>query len=260
MRSAHDAHEGIMDMKDDQVCIIILAAGKGKRMKSDTAKVLHTVAGRPMILHVIDTAVEVAGENIVVVVGNQAEKVREVVASRADVLFAFQSEQLGTGHAVQCALPLLPEVCDAAVILCGDVPRITPVTIRRLIMEHFRHENDITLLAVTVDNPFGYGRVIRNPAGNVEAIVEESDATDEQRRIDLINSGIYCVNIDLLGVALSRVESANAQQEVYLTDIIKIARLAEKKIGLLTLTDPSEAMGINTLKDLRQIEDRWGVT
>lgn len=243
-----------MDPNHQAVAVIILAAGKGKRMKSDRAKVLHMVAGRPMILHVIDTAVEVAGENIVVVIGNHAETVKETVASRAQVLFAFQSEQLGTGHAVQCALPFLPEACRVAVILCGDVPLITSATIRRLIRQHVQHGNEITLLAVTLDHPCGYGRVIRNSSGNVEAIVEESDATADEKRIDLINSGIYCVNKDFLETALSQVESRNAQQEIYLTDIIKIARTAGRKIGLLLLKEPSEVIGINTIEDLQKAE------
>jgi UDP-N-acetylglucosamine diphosphorylase/glucosamine-1-phosphate N-acetyltransferase len=251
-----------MDLSNDNdnVAIIILAAGKGTRMKSSKAKVLHTVAGRPMILHVIDTAVDVAGKNVVVVIGNQAEAVRETVESRAQVLFAFQSEQLGTGHAVQCALPFIPESISAAIILCGDVPLIATATIRRLISQHFQNGNEITLLAVTLDNPYGYGRVIRDAHGNVDAIVEESDATAAEKAIDLINSGIYCVNRSFLETALLQVESRNAQQEIYLTDIIGIARRSGKKIGLMNLNDyeSSEVIGINTMEDLRRVETVMG--
>lgn len=249
-----------MDVKHEGVAVIILAAGKGKRMKSPMAKVLHAVAGLPMILHVVDTAVDVAGGNIVVVVGNQAETVMETVSARADVLFAIQLEQLGTGHAVQCALPVVPAACSVVVILCGDVPLIKPGTIRRLIHEHFRNENEVTLLAVLVDDPFGYGRVICNSSGNVDAIVEESDATADQKRIDLINSGIYCVNRRFLEIALSGIRACNAQQEIYLTDIVAIARTAGQKIGLLTLADPSEVIGINTIQDLQQAEAMMGAT
>jgi bifunctional N-acetylglucosamine-1-phosphate-uridyltransferase/glucosamine-1-phosphate-acetyltransferase GlmU-like protein len=176
------------------------------------------------------------------------------------VLFALQPEQLGTGHAVQCALPVVPVVCRVVVILCGDVPLIKPSTIRRLIREHFLKENEVTLLAVTVDDPFGYGRVICNPSGDVEAIIEESDATADEKRIDLINSGIYCVNRRFLEIALSGIESFNAQQEIYLTDIIAIARNAGRKIGLLTIDDPSEVIGINTIQDLQQAEAMMGAT
>lgn len=245
---------------NDKVAVIILAAGKGKRMKSSKAKVLHAVAGLPMILYVIDTAVDVAGKNVVVVIGNQAEAVRETVASRAQVFFAFQSEQLGTGHAVQCALPFIPEGCSAAIILCGDVPLIAAATIRRLISQHFQNSNEITLLAVTLDNPYGYGRVIRDASGNVESIIEESDATDAEKAIDLINSGIYCVNRSFLETALHQVESRNAQQEIYLTDIIGIARRSDKKIGLMNLKEyeSSEVIGINTMEDLRRVEAVMG--
>lgn len=241
-------------MTYDNIAIIILAAGKGKRMKSDTAKVLHPVGGRPMILHVLDTAMDVAGTNVVVVVGHQADKVKQTIAPLARITFSHQVEQLGTGHAALCAMPFLPPSCKAAVILCGDVPLITADTIRALIGEHFYHGNTITLLAVTVKNPCGYGRVIRSADGDVEAIVEETDATEEERRINLINSGIYCVNKDFLVTALSRIESANAQQEIYLTDIVKIGRIFGKKVGMRTLEDPSEAMGVNNLDDLRRVE------
>jgi UDP-N-acetylglucosamine diphosphorylase/glucosamine-1-phosphate N-acetyltransferase len=243
-----------MSVSYDNIAIIILAAGEGKRMKSAMAKVLHAVAGRTMISHVVDTAVEVAGRNVVVVVGHQAEKVKETVSKHADALFAYQSDQRGTGHAVQCALPFLLEECRAAVILCGDVPLITTATIRRLIDKHLQHGNDVTLLAVTVENPFGYGRVIRSETGNVEAIVEEADATADEKQIDLINSGVYCVNKNFLERSLPQIKSANAQRELYLTDIIKIGRLSGKQIGLLTLEDSAEVMGINTIEDLQRVE------
>lgn len=245
-----------MDLSNDndRVAVIILAAGKGKRMKSAKAKVLHEVAGRPMILHIIETAAEVAGKNIVVVIGNQAEIVRETVASRAQVLFAFQSEQLGTGHAVRCALPYLPEFSSAAVILCGDVPLITAVSIRQLITQHFQNGNEITVLAVTLDNPYGYGRVVCDESGNVNAIIEEVDATAAEKAINLINSGIYCVNKSFLETVLHRIDSRNAQQEIYLTDIVGIAHRSGKKIGLMTLHESSEVMGINSMEDLRRVQ------
>ncbi len=244
----------MMPVTDDNIAVIILAAGKGKRMRSAMAKVLHAVAGRPMILYVMDTAADVAGSNIVVVVGHQAEKVKETVSAHGKAFFAYQAEQCGTGHAAQCALPFLPESCRAAVILCGDVPLITATTIGRLIEKHIQNDNDVTLLAVTVENPFGYGRVIQNEIGKVQAIVEEPDANADEKQIDLINSGVYCVNRDFLELALSRVNSTNAQQEMYLTDIIKIGRLSGKKIGMLILEDSSEVMGINTGEDLQRVE------
>lgn len=243
-----------MDQFNNTVEIIILAAGKGTRMKSDKAKVLHPIAGLPMINHVVDTAVQVTGTGIVIVIGHQADKVKSAASGEANVRFALQKEQMGTGHAVQCALPELSSGCAHVVILSGDVPLIKPSTIINLIESHIDQGNDITVLGVCLENPFGYGRIIKNPSGGVEKIVEESDADEHEKKVNIVNSGIYCVKRNFLELSLSKVKSDNMQNEIYLTDIVGIANSSHKNIGLKMCTDPIEVMGVNTLQDLMNVE------
>jgi bifunctional N-acetylglucosamine-1-phosphate-uridyltransferase/glucosamine-1-phosphate-acetyltransferase GlmU-like protein len=153
--------------KPYNTAVIILAAGLGTRMRSNKAKVLHGILGRPMVLYVAETARKIAGDEVIVVIGNQAEKVREVVSKEAPLKFAYQARQLGTGHAVLCALPYLPNQCKDVVILCGDVPLITAETILRLMESHKKNRRDITVLAVEMDDPTGYGRIITDKKGLV---------------------------------------------------------------------------------------------
>ncbi len=235
--------------------IIILAAGKGTRMKSSKAKVLHTLAGRPLIDHVIATAGLLVDEkHVVVVVGHQADQVKEVAGCRFSGRFAFQKEQKGTGHAVQCALPELPAACHDVVILSGDVPLIRKTTIEKLIADHKRQGNDVTILGVCLQNPHGYGRLVQNQSGDVEKIVEEADATESEKRIQNVNAGIYCVNTLFLEESLAAAMPDNNQNEIYLTDIVAIARRSQKKIGLNICENPGEVMGVNTLQDLLNLE------
>jgi UDP-N-acetylglucosamine diphosphorylase/glucosamine-1-phosphate N-acetyltransferase len=239
----------------DNLAVIILAAGLGKRMKSGKAKVLHEVLGKPMVLYVTETAKQVAGDNVILVIGHQAERVREVVSEAHNVMFALQKEQLGTGHAVLCALPLIPEQVGNALILCGDVPLITGRTLTRFMNEHIKEKRDISLLAVQVDDPKGYGRIITDEKMNLAGIVEEADATEEQRLIKTINSGIYCVKKEFLTTALNRIRPDNAQAEFYLTDIIAIGYNEDKRIGVMVGEDPDEVRGVNNLEDLRKVEN-----
>lgn len=243
-------------MKDvlGSVVIIILAAGKGTRMDSKKAKVLHHICKRPMVMHVVDTATDIAGKDVVVVVGNQAKEVMNVVSRSSNVIFALQEEQKGTGHAVLTALPFLPKHCQNVVILSGDVPLIKSTTIKKLISEHTNQNHAVSVLGVKLDNPFGYGRILINEFGDVEKIVEESDATDNERKIEIVNSGIYCVKKSFLKLSLSKVQSNNIQNEIYLTDIVEIAHLHNKKVGLMMCDDPAEVMGVNTRQQLQNIE------
>ncbi len=241
-------------MMNDTIAIIILAAGKGTRMKSERAKVLHALSGRPMIMYVVDTAVKVAGDDIIIVIGNQADTVKNVVSAGADVQFVLQEEQKGTGHAVRCALPALPDHCQHVVILSGDVPLIKSLTILHLIDKHVNEINDVTVLGVNFDNPFGYGRIVVNPAGGVEKIVEETDASESERYLNIVNSGIYCVEKKFLEKSLSKIKSNNKQNEIYLTDIVEVANNFHKKVGLMICNDQAEVMGINTPEDLLNIE------
>jgi len=240
---------------DDKLAIIILAAGMGTRMKSDLAKVLHKIHGAPMIHYVVDAARGVAGENVVVVVGHQADEVRRVVSERATTLFALQSRQLGTGHAVLCALSSLPPNSEDIVILCGDVPLIRSATLSTLVEDHRTARRDATVLAVEVPDPTGYGRIVFNRHRQLSRIVEEADATDAQKEISVINSGIYCVSKPFLAEVLPRLQADNVQKELYLTDIIGIGYAASRKIGVVMAHDYREIMGVNCVEELEIAED-----
>ncbi|MBF0119574.1 MAG: NTP transferase domain-containing protein [Desulfobacterales bacterium] len=237
-----------------KVCGIILAAGLGKRMKSDKAKVLHEVYGKPMIHYVIDSAYNITGNNIIVVIGHQAEKVKDTVLSKYNVSFAHQEKQLGTGHAVLCALPHLSNDSDNVIILCGDVPLIQPSTLKNLISIHIKEKNDATVLAVELEKPKGYGRIILNGNGKVISIIEESDANIEQKLIRLVNSGIYCVKKKFLNDALKEINNDNAQGEMYLTDIVKIGQSHNRNIGIVRTPNYEEVLGINNIEELYNAE------
>jgi UDP-N-acetylglucosamine diphosphorylase/glucosamine-1-phosphate N-acetyltransferase len=236
------------------VAVIILAAGMGTRMKSDKAKVLHEVHGRPMIHYVVETARKIAGDDVILVVGNQAQEVRAIISNTAELLFAYQEEQLGTGHAVLCALPQIPEHCDQVIILCGDVPLIQPETIAALVEDHLRARRDVSLLAVEMDNPSGYGRVLLDDNRQISAIIEEADANADQKRIKLINSGIYCIDKAFLLQALPEIRPDNAQGELYLTDIMSIGYQEKRNMGVVVGTNCQQIIGINTCQDLATVD------
>ncbi|MFO7560746.1 MAG: NTP transferase domain-containing protein [Desulfobacterales bacterium] len=243
-----------MRKADHGTAIIILAAGLGTRMKSDMAKVLHKVCGKPMISHVVDMALEVAGENIIVVTGYQSDTVRETARMSAQVGFAYQEKQLGTGHAVLCAMPELHAGVENVIILCGDVPLLSAETVFHFIENHNKQKNQITVLAVEVENPTGYGRMIVNQDGRLVKIVEEADANQDEKGIKIINSGIYCVERAFLEHAVRMLKPDNAQNEFYLTDIISIGAEENKKIGLFMGNDSDEVVGINCHQDLVKAE------
>ncbi len=234
--------------------VVILAAGKGTRMKSDKAKVLHEISGKPMINFVVDAAKKIVNENIIVVVGHQKEIVKEIVCDNAKTLFALQDKQLGTGHAVMCAMPYVDDSIDSVVVLCGDVPLISSETIRKFIENHEKEKAIATVLAVENENPFGYGRMIVDENGGVIKIVEEADADKEEKKIRIINSGIYCVQKDFLTNALKKITNENSQGELYLTDIIGIAHNEDRKVGLFLSRNNSEVIGVNTCEDLSRAQ------
>ncbi len=237
-----------------KIAVVILAAGLGTRMKSNKAKVLHKVCGKPMVNYVVETARQVAGNNVVLVVGHEANSVRRAVSKQGAFIFADQKEQLGTGHAVLCALPHIPDRCREVVILCGDVPLIQANTIRALIASHLAEQRDISVLAVELENPSGYGRIQLDSSGCVQAIVEEADASSDQKRIRLINTGIFCVKKAFLSEALPQIKSENVQGELYLTDIIEIAYAGKKHLGVIIGDNHFEVSGINTLEELKNVE------
>ena len=236
------------------VAAVILAAGLGTRMKSDLAKVLHPILGRPMISYVLETAYAVAADNVVVVVGHQADKVKRICSQTPGVGFALQEEQLGTGHAVQCAMPEIAEDIEDVLILCGDVPLLKAETAKQLLDDHRENKRILSLLAVAVEQPHGYGRVIMDAQRNLTRIVEEADASADEKKVNLINSGIYCVNRQFLDRSLTRITPDNAQGEFYLTDIIGIGYAEGLKIGVVVGEDDQEVSGVNSLDDLKFVE------
>ncbi len=235
--------------------IIVLAAGKGTRMNSDIPKVLHLINGRSMVSYVLECAASIADENnIVVVVGHQAEKVKAEVKKKFNVLFALQKNLSGTGDAVKSGLPFLTHTIENIIILCGDVPLIKPETLIKLVDYHERERNDLTMLAVKLADPSGYGRIILDSDDNLLCIREESDANPGEKRINIVNSGIYCVRQKFLSQSLELISRDNAQQEYYLTDIVFIAKEKGAKAGYIVADDPAEFKGVNTLQELNNLE------
>ena len=175
----------------NNVAAIILAAGLGTRMKSDLAKVLHPILDQPMIRYVLATASSIVADNIVVVVGHQADEVKRVCSQSPGIRFALQEKQMGTGHAVLSAMPQLADNVEDVIILCGDVPLLKEKTVRLLLDDHRKNKRIVSLLAVEIDQPRGYGRVIIDDQRNLSRIVEEADATAAEKEVKLINSGIY---------------------------------------------------------------------
>jgi len=238
----------------ESVAAIILAAGKGTRMKSNLVKVLHPLAGEPLIHYPVTAAREADASRIVAVVGHQADAVRTCFTGSEDITFALQEEQNGTGHAVACAAPLLRGFHGKVLILCGDVPLIKAATLREMLKEHGKRGATVTVLTASVENPHGYGRIVKDDSGKVTAIVEEKDATPDQRAIREINSGIYCCEASFLFDAVARLKSDNAQGEYYLTDIVRMAAGQGLVCAGHPVADAHEIMGINDRIQLAEAE------
>lgn len=223
--------------------VIILAAGKGTRMKSDLPKVLHKVAGISMLEHVFRSVSAIKPEQLVTVVGHKAELVQEVLAGQTD--FVHQTEQLGTGHAVMMAESNLAGLEGQTLVIAGDTPLITGESLKGLLDFHVSHKNVATILTAQADNPFGYGRIVRNKIDEVVKIVEQKDATDFEQQITEINTGTYVFDNKRLFEALKNITTNNAQGEYYLTDVIGIFKEAGEKVGAYKLQDFNESLGVN---------------
>lgn len=233
---------------------IILAAGKGTRMKSDTPKVLHQIFNKTLLGYVIDAVnnTKLADENYVIV-GHQAEKVEEYVNEHYDnAKTVLQSPQLGTGHAVSMVCPYLEEFEGEVIILCGDTPLITSETLKTFIAGHRELNSDITVMSAVFDNPTNYGRIVRNADGSLNSIVEEKDATVEQKAIKEINAGIYCLNWAKVKNSFSQLKTNNAQGEYYLTDIIKWGNENGLSVNAHILERNEEIYGINSKINLAE--------
>lgn len=241
-------------MDSFQHAVIILAAGLGKRMRSTKPKVLHELQRQPMIHYILNVARKLVSNNIYVVVGYQADLVKTEIQKFAQVTFVIQKHQLGTGHAVQCVLPVLNSEITQVIILCGDTPLIKYQTLQYFLSFHTANQNDISVLVTQVENPTGYGRILFNEQNELIDIVEESDADQNQKKLNVINTGIYAVNRTVLDRLLHKIDQKNAQNEFYLTDIIRNGKKDNLRMGTVMGNDPIEIMGINSIEDLQHIE------
>ena len=222
---------------------IILAAGKGTRMKSDLPKVLHPVAGITMLEHVFRAVSAINPEKTVTIVGHKADLVEKVLEGQTE--FAHQTEQLGTGHAVMMAEPALEGLDGQTLVIAGDTPLITGESLKSLVDFHKNHKNVATILTAEAANPFGYGRIVRNADGEVTKIVEQKDASEFEQQIKEINTGTYLFDNKRLFEALKNINTNNAQGEYYLTDVIGIFRESGEKVGAYMLRDFDESLGVN---------------
>ncbi|MDY5060340.1 bifunctional UDP-N-acetylglucosamine diphosphorylase/glucosamine-1-phosphate N-acetyltransferase GlmU [Staphylococcus simulans] len=231
---------------------VVLAAGKGTRMKSKLYKVLHKVAGKSMIEHVVDSVKQAGTDEIVTIVGHGAESVKETLGSQSS--YSFQEEQLGTAHAVKMAADELKGKEGTTLVVCGDTPLITPETLKALADYHEAQQAGVTVLSATADNPFGYGRIVRDQDGRLAKIVEQKDATEAEREIDEISTGIFAFDNVLLFELLEKVKNDNAQGEYYLPDVITLALEAGKIADAYRTDDFDEIMGVNDRVALSKTE------
>ncbi|MBF0495098.1 MAG: bifunctional N-acetylglucosamine-1-phosphate uridyltransferase/glucosamine-1-phosphate acetyltransferase [Deltaproteobacteria bacterium] len=238
-------------MKD--VSAIVLAAGQGTRMKSGLAKVLHPLSGRPILSYVIETLLLCGLKNIHVVIGYQADRVRQVFDNPV-LTMVLQESQRGTGHAVKCCADVMASFDGPVIVLCGDVPLLEQATLESFYRHYLETSAGISVMTVQIDNPSGYGRIIKNDQGSVSAIVEHKDATPAQLRITEINTGIYLVDSRLLFSLVNEIKDDNKAGEYYLTDIVGLASTRGLRVTAFCVEDSVQVKGINTRVDLAQAE------
>ena len=234
-------------------CALVLAAGQGKRIKSDLPKVLHKVCGKEMVKHVIDSVRNAGIEDVNLIIGKGAELVKERTSDK-NVYYSLQAEQLGTGHAVKCAKEFLDGKSGVVAVFAGDTPLIKTSTIEKLFTEHIENKNSATILTSLVEDPTGYGRIVRDENGEVLKIVEHKDCNEEELKINEMNTAIYCFDIELLVEALDKINNNNNQGEYYLTDVIEILKEENKKVGAV-VTDFEETIGVNSRVQLAEAEE-----
>lgn len=240
---------------------IILAAGKGTRMNSDLPKVAHEVAGAPMVWWVAEACRAVGCERIVVIVGHRQEVVRDIfeedssgAGDEAPIEFAVQDQQMGTGHAVRCAEPLLGAFQGDALVLCGDGPLISPETLESLVRRHRSTGASATMATALLADPSGYGRIVRDASGAFRAIVEEKNATGEQRSIREVNPSYYCFRANELFGALGRVKRNEVSGEYYLTDVPSMLMSEGKRVEVIDSVPPGEVLSVNTPAQLAEVD------
>jgi UDP-N-acetylglucosamine diphosphorylase/glucosamine-1-phosphate N-acetyltransferase len=248
-------------MLQQDLAVIILAAGKGTRMQSSLAKVLLPLAGHPLLHYVLDLSSRLKPARTIVVVGHQADQVKEAFAGQ-DVEFVVQHEQLGTGHAAQQAEAKLKNFEGLVLVLCGDMPLIRGETLAHMVQEHRRSGSKCTVLTLKSRGCYDFGRIIRDEKGSLSKIVELKDASDAEKNVDEFNSGVYCFDSKLFFKALECIDSNNSQEEYYLTDTIEYLVRKKYSVRAIQTTDANEILGINSPDDLdraaRLLEERHG--
>ena len=235
------------------VTALVLAAGQGTRMKSELAKVLHPMAGQPLLAWVLGTLEDLGVGRVLVVIGHQREQVRATFAdARAE--WVVQAEQCGTGHAVLMAGPALADFAGTLLVVCGDTPLLRAATLNGLLEGHAESGAAVTVLSMRVPDPRGYGRILRDEHGGIAAIVEDRDATEAERRVDEVNSGVYAFHYPALADALSGLTARNAQGEYYLTDTVGLMARRGLPTAAVCADDYRELLGINTVEQLAEAE------
>ena len=242
-------------MPKRDLAVLIMAAGKGTRMKSDLPKVLHNLAGKPMLFYPIGVAKKLRAGLIIVVVGHQAERVKQVCAEEPGIRFALQEPQLGTGHAVMAAEKELQNHSGQVLILSGDVPGLSRQTLEKLLKTHQEQANALTVLGMDLEDPAAYGRLVPDEAGRgLARIVEYRDASEEQRKITVVNAGVYVAEAGTMLENLHRLSTENDQNEYYLTDLVELLHEGGFKVGYALCPDPWEVEGINSREELARME------
>jgi bifunctional UDP-N-acetylglucosamine pyrophosphorylase/glucosamine-1-phosphate N-acetyltransferase len=237
----------------ESLATVILAAGEGKRMKSDLVKILHPVCGRPMVTYVIKAARAVGSDRIILVVGHQWERVVDALQQER-VEFVVQEERLGTAHALLQTKQALVDFRGELLVLCGDTPLLSGATVSQLLERHRASGATASVLTAILENPFGYGRILRDPENMLDTIVEEKDATDEQRAFKEVNSGAYCFRAPLVFDILDKIGQDNRQGEFYLTDAIAVLRDQGLPVAAVVAQDAQEALGVNSREQLLEAE------
>ena len=235
--------------------VIILAAGKGTRMNSDLPKVLHKLKGKPLLDYVIDESELLNPKEIILVVGFKKERVIKHTESRINLRYATQIEQLGTGHAVLQTNELLKNRKGHILILYGDVPNIKASTLQPIVNDHISNNRDLTLITAEIDDPTGYGRIVRDKNGNLLKIIEEKDCSDDEKKIKEWNPGIYIFKIPEVFKILNNIKTNNASKEYYLTDAIGLSQQSNMQIKAIKIENSDEVIGVNTADQLKELED-----